>query len=132
VSRNTFKPPVLPPLPKNVKVAASGSGAKITWEPVAGDIAGYRVYRAEHAVRTPGADGKSVSTYEPGHEGEPLTLLNSPYRPEARADLIKGASYEDATGSPKGFYFVTAVDKDGHESSWFPDEPAPLPGKNAK
>ena len=65
-----------------------------------------------------------------GHFGvTPLTFLNSPYRPDNRQELIKATSYTDPDGSTDHFYFVTAVDKDGHESHWFSDEPKPRPAK---
>jgi len=38
--------------------------------------------------------------------------------PEKRAELIKNTNYVDADGSVGMFYFVTAVDKAGQESSW--------------
>ena len=85
---------------------------KVAWSPVESAV-GYRIYRSERI-------------------GKPLTFLNSPYTPEKRGELAKDTNYVDEAGSQDYFYFVTAVDKDGHESSWFPDEPIPRPGKNAK
>jgi len=99
-------------LPTNVKIVAGGAGVKVAWSPVESAV-GYRIYRSERI-------------------GKPLTFLNSPYTPEKRGELAKDTNYVDESGSQDYFYFVTAVDKSGHESTWFPDEPTPRPGKNAK
>jgi len=109
VVRDGYQPPKLPPLPQDVKVTAADNGVKVTWKPLADQIAGYRVYRAD----SPGA---------------PLTLLNSPYRSQD-GQLVKDALYADPNGTVNHFYFVTALDAQGRESRWFPDEPTPLPGK---
>lgn len=110
--RHDFKPPTLPALPGNIKAVSSADGVRITWSPVDGAV-GYRVYRSERI-------------------GKPLTLLNSPYRKDDPKPLVKETAFTDPTGSPDRFYFVTALDKDGFESNWFPDEPQSRPGKNAK
>jgi hypothetical protein len=111
-ARHDFKPPTLPALPKDLKIAAASVGSHLTWSPVDGAV-GYRVYRSERI-------------------GKPLTLLNSPYRNDDPKGLLKETTYTDLAGSPDNFYFVTALDKDGFESSWFPEEPKARPGKNAK
>ncbi len=113
VARHNYAPPTLPALPGDVKVVSAGTGGvRITWSPVEGAV-GYRVYRSDRI-------------------GLPLTFLNSPYVPGRRAELIQDTSYDDPVGSPEMFYFVTAVDKAGFESSWFPDEPTPRPGRNVR
>jgi hypothetical protein len=106
--RDGYVPPKLPALPQNVRVAAAGGGAEVTWSAVPGAV-GYRVYRA-------------------AQKGDPLTFVNSPYGPNGR-ELAKEPRYVDAQGTPTSFYFVTAVDAQGYESHWFPDEPLPSPGK---
>lgn len=107
--RDGYLPPKLPPLPRNVTtVAAAGGGASVTWSAVPGAV-GYRVYRA-------------------AQEGESLTFVNSPYGPKGKP-LAKGTRYDDPAGTPTSFYFVTAIDANGYESHWFPNEPALAPGR---
>jgi hypothetical protein len=106
--RDGYVPPKLPALPQNVKSAAAGGGVEVTWSAVPGAV-GYRVYRA-------------------AQEGDPLTFVNSPYGPKGK-ELAKATRYADPEGTPTSFYFVTAVDAQGYESHWFPDEPLPSPGK---
>ena len=43
--------------------------------------------------------------------------------------LVKATIYTDPAGKVDSVYFVTAQDKAGRESRWFPNEPVPAPGK---
>jgi hypothetical protein len=108
--RHGYRPPALPPLPRDVRTTAVAGGVAVHWTPVA-DAVGYRVYRAPH-------------------RGEPLTFVNSPYGPGGH-ELAKTPPFLDANGSPTDFYFVTAIDARGYESHWFPNEPPIAPGRNA-
>jgi hypothetical protein len=107
-----YRPQPAPPLPADVQAKPAAGGIAVTWRaPAGGEVAGYRIYRAEKM-------------------GGPWTLLNSPYAAKP-ADLVKGMSYTDAAGKPGQVYFVTAVDAARRESRWFPDEPLPPPGRDA-
>lgn len=107
--RAGYAPPNLPALPRQVRAqAGKRGGTTVTWEAVPNAV-GYRVYRAER-------------------EGDPLVFVNSPYGPQGKS-LAREPRFDDPAGTPGHFYFVTAVDAQGYESHWFPDEPAPVPGK---
>jgi hypothetical protein len=41
--------------------------------------------------------------------------------------LVKETVFTDREGEPGSFYLITAEDKDGRESRWFPNEPLPAP-----
>ncbi|MGB8353405.1 MAG: hypothetical protein WCD79_05920 [Chthoniobacteraceae bacterium] len=43
--------------------------------------------------------------------------------------LVKGTTFTDEDGAADSVYFITAQDKEGRESRWFPNEPVPSPGK---
>ena len=103
-----YRPEAAPPLPAGVEVRRAAGGNAVAWKPVAGEVLGYRVYRAEKA-------------------GGPWTFLNSPYAGKPAA-LVAGTTFTDPEGRPGHLYFVTAVDKSRRESRWFPDEPPPAPG----
>ena len=112
LARRNYDPPTAPALPQGIHVKPSPEGGvSVTWQPASGKIAGYRVYRADE-------------------EGRIMTLLNSPYVPE-RYKLLTQTTFRDPSGAAGKFYFVTAVDTQGIESCWFPDEPRPLAGKEA-
>jgi hypothetical protein len=103
-----YRPESAPPLPAGVEVKRAAAGNVVAWKPVAGEILGYRIYRAEKI-------------------GGPWTFVNSPYA-EKPATLVAGTTFTDPEGRPGHLYFVTAVDKSRRESRWFPDEPQPAPG----
>lgn len=108
-----YRPEPAPPLPAGVEVKPSGAGNVVTWKAVPGEgILGYRIYRADRM-------------------GGPWTLVNSPYT-EKPVPPVPGTSFTDAAGKPGQAYFVTAIDAKRRESRWFPDEPLPEPGPEAK
>ncbi|PTY06808.1 hypothetical protein DB346_00680 [Verrucomicrobia bacterium LW23] len=43
--------------------------------------------------------------------------------------LVKETTFADPDGTPDSIYFVTAQDKEGRESRWFPHEPLPAPSE---
>jgi len=106
-----YRPERGPPLPAGVQVRRGDAGNGVAWRAVAGQVLGYRVYRAERM-------------------GGPWTLLNSPYA-SPPAPLAAGTTYTDAGGGPGHVYFVTAVDAARRESRWFDDEPLPRPAAPA-
>jgi hypothetical protein len=150
-----YNPAPRPPLPANVQVKQDGGKNVVTWDEVKGDVAGYRVYRAEQIggpwtwLNSPYKNmpafvlpsdaerprlpkpPKPAKKGEVPHEPEPAppapsVELNVPKIPDT---LVKTASFTDPDGKTGSIYFVTAQDKDGRESRWFPDEPLPQPGK---
>ena len=150
-----YNPAPRPPLPANVQVKQDGGKNVVTWDEVKGDVAEYRVYRAEQIggpwtwLNSPYKNmpafvlpsdaerprlpkpPKPAKKGEVPHEPEPAppapsVELNVPKIPDT---LVKTASFTDPDGKTGSIYFVTAQDKDGRESRWFPDEPLPQPGK---
>jgi hypothetical protein len=151
-----YQPAPRPPLPANVKVKRDGGGNVVTWDEVKGDVAGYRIYRAEqiggpwtwvnspymkmpafvppaNAQRpVPSKPAKAAKKGEPEKESGPEPAPSAPaYElkvPEIPDTLVKTTSFADPDGKAESLYFVTAQDKDGRESRWFPGEPVPKPG----
>lgn len=98
----TYRPPTLPPLPANIKVAREGDANMVTWEPVS-NATEYRVYRAARM-------------------GGPWLWLNSPYATSPAAPLT-ATRFSDPAATATDVYFVTAIDKTGRESRWYDQEP---------
>jgi hypothetical protein len=147
-----YQPAVRPPLPANVQVKQAGGKNVVTWDEVKGEVAGYRVYRAEQIGGpwtwvnspykmmppfVPPTDAQRPKPLKPAKKGE---LAKAPEPPpagpayEAKVPaipdtLVKTATFSDPDGKAGAVYFVTAQDKDGRESRWFTDEPVPKPGK---
>ncbi len=95
--------PPAPALPTNVLVSPQSGGNQVSWQPVEGDVIGYRIYRASQV-------------------GGPWTFVNSPYLDPA-GKLVTKTSYVDAGGAQGDVYLVTAIDTNLRESKWFPEEP---------
>ena len=154
-----YRPAARPPLPGNVQVKPAGGKNVVTWAPVQGSIAGYRIYRAEKPggpwtwVNSPYTGVPQFVPPTDAQRPKPPPKPKQPKKGEAPPPpppapppavpydlkvpkipdtLIKGTSYADAGGTPESQYFVTAQDKDGRESRWFPDEPLPNPAKAAR
>jgi hypothetical protein len=154
-----YRPAPRPPLPGNLQVKQSGGKNVVTWDAVKGDVAGYRVYRAEQPggpwtwVNSP---YKAMPAFVPPTDAQrpkpqpkpkqpkkgeavppppPPPAPAEPYElkvPSIPDTLVKATSFSDADGKPGAIYFVTAQDKQGRESRWFPNEPLPNSGREAK
>ncbi len=107
----SYQPVAGPPRPALPTVARGAGGNTVAWAPVTGaGVVGYRIYRAARM-------------------GGPWKLLNSPYTQPALAPVV-ATSWLDPQGVATDEYFVTALDQDGRESRWFPEEPAAEPGSD--
>jgi hypothetical protein len=83
-----------PPLPEGLIVLGEDIGNRLVWNPVlAGDLAGYRVYRWDPEAS----------------------------RWKRIADGVKDTGHFDAEGKPKARYGVSAYDKSGNESAVAPE-----------
>jgi hypothetical protein len=142
-----YHPVPRPPLPGDVKVAPAGGKNVVTWSPVAGDVAGYRIYRArgddtpwtwinspysKMAAFVPWTNAQRPQKPKPVKKGEtPVEPpAPEPYEwkiPAIPDTLVKGTTFTDPDGQPGDLYTVTAEDKAGRESRWFPNEPLPQP-----
>lgn len=104
--RAAWQPKPAPPLPSNVRVA----DGRVGWTaPDGAGIVGYRIYRAAQM-------------------GGPWTFVNSPHSQPgtpapATGVLVTGTSFADPHAGDGHVYWVTAVDQQGVESRWFPEEP---------
>jgi hypothetical protein len=160
----SYRPPVLPPLPGNVKTEVSGGKNVVTWDAVP-EVAGYRIYRAKAMggpwiwvnspyakmppFKAPSADdrkevqaaaavedeakakalGVEIAKLTPEQKSKAWQRMPKIEEPSIPDTLIKETKFEDPSGADGDVYFVTAQNKDGRESSWFPDEPRPTAWK---
>jgi hypothetical protein len=144
-----YRPAARPALPANVQVKSSAGKNVITWDAVKGDVAGYRIYRTETVggpwtwlnsphtkteAFVPWTNAQRPQRPQPAKKGEPVIEppLPEPYDfkvPKIPDTLVRTTSFTDPDGPAGALYFVTAQDKDGRESRWFPNEPLPKPGQ---
>jgi hypothetical protein len=144
-----YQPAPRPALPANVRVKREDGKNVVAWDEAKGDLVGYRIYRAEQMggpwtwVNSPYRDlpafelPAGVARPKPPKgekKGAAKEAEPEPAAPELKAPvlpdtLVKTTSFTDANGKAESLYFVTAQDKDGRESRWFPDEPVPKAGK---
>jgi hypothetical protein len=142
-----YRPAPRPALPANVQVKPAAGKNVITWDAVKGETAGYRIYRTESvgglwtwinspwtktAAFVPPTEAQRPKPAKRGDPSPPPAQGVKPYEmkiPQVPDTLVKGTSFTDPDGKPESVYFVTAQDKDGRESRWFPNEPLPAPGR---
>ncbi len=85
----TIAPANPPRAPRNARATASPAGVALTWEPVPGDVAGYRVLRSTTVA----------GRYQPAHAG-----------------LLAETAWTDPAGAAGMWYRIIAVDAGGSES----------------